>query len=85
MVTESDGVLILLNIKKSEYFSLDEIGSIVLSLIKEKKDFDYILEAITNEYNVSQDQIKDDIIIFCEKLVSDGILVKEKKRKFFKF
>lgn len=85
MVTESDGVLILLNIKKSEYFSLDEIGSIVLSLIQEKKDFDYILEAITNEYNVPRDQLKEDITIFCEKLAFDGILVKEKKRKFFKF
>lgn len=77
LVTEVDGNVIILDVNKSEYFTLDSIASTIFSLIKEGKDIDYISEVITEEYDVSIAQVKKDIKDFCDKLVKDGLLLKQ--------
>lgn len=70
-----DDETILLDTNTQEYFSLNEVGTIIWNILEEKKDLNEVQKEILNIYDTDENQVKSDILNFFEAL-------KEKKLIF---
>lgn len=65
---------VLLSLDKGHYFGLDEIGTHIWNLIKEKKNAEEIIAVITEEYDVEAEQFKQDLDDFVTELQESGLI-----------
>lgn len=56
------------------YHEMDEVGRSICLLLKEPKDRDELIRALTEEYDVSPEQCAQDIAPFLEKMLSCGLI-----------
>jgi len=68
------GETVLLDLKNESYFGLDEVGTRIWQLLQEKGDTDYVSEKILEEYDVQEDQLRNDIEGLIGKLVEEGLI-----------
>ncbi|PEY29102.1 PqqD family protein [Bacillus cereus] len=69
--------IILLEMERSLYFSLDFIGSQIWNRIEEGKALEQICKEIAEEYDVKPEQVSVDIEEFCSALELNGLLLKK--------
>jgi len=55
--------------------TLNKTGKFLFELLKEEKNLEQLVDAMTNTYEVSQEQAKKDVILFIEELKKKNILV----------
>lgn len=63
--------------KNYPYLILDEIGDYIFQLILKNKSIDNIAKNLVKIYNVSYEEVKQDIIFFIETLKLNGIIKKD--------
>lgn len=73
---EVDGMSILLNLDTEYYYSLDEVGTRMWSLLAETGSIDATLSAVIEEYVVPPDVVRRDLEALVSDLVRHGLLVK---------
>lgn len=71
---EVDGEAVLLDAGSGVYFGLDKLGTAIWNYLKEKKGFEEIVRAITQEFDVSQEQCREDLKNFIQKLEKNRLL-----------
>ncbi|PEV36711.1 PqqD family protein [Bacillus thuringiensis] len=76
--TEVDGNTVLLDTKKSLYFSLDSLGKEIWTYLIEGKDIEQIRDRIYQSYEVDFDTVSKDVQSFCQALDSNGLIIREK-------
>lgn len=76
--TEVDGNTVLLDTKKSLYFSLDSLGKEIWTYLIEGKDIEQIRNQIYQSYEVDFDTVSKDVQNFCQALDSNGLIIREK-------
>ncbi|HDR7993022.1 TPA: PqqD family protein [Bacillus cereus] len=76
--TEVDGNTVLLDTKKSLYFSLDSLGKEIWTYLIEGKDIEQIRNQIYQSYEVDFDTVSKDVQNFCQTLDSNGLIIREK-------
>ena len=65
---EIDEETIILDSETQEYFSINEIGKVIWSLIEEKKNLEEIKAEMLDMYEVPQEQIEKDLLNFIQAL-----------------
>ena len=59
-------------------FTVNQTGLFILKLLKEGKSQEEIVEALTEEFDVSREEASRDLIDFLEQLRINGLLREEK-------
>jgi len=72
---EIAGEAVMLDLKSSNYFGLGEVGNRYWQLIEEHGNFDVVLDIIFQEYDVSKEQLRKDLLELQESLETAGLLI----------
>jgi hypothetical protein len=72
-----DGELVILDMARGEYLSLDAIGSRLWNGLEAGRSLDELAQEVVDEYEVSLDQALTDLRALADELVTRGLLVAE--------
>ena len=73
--SEIDGQVVMLNVKKEAYFTLNDVGSSIWKEIEHPRALEDIISYLTDEYEVSYEKCRDEIIPFLNELLQSGIVI----------
>ena len=68
------GEAVILNLESGVYYSLDDVGAYIWSLIQEPRTVNEIRDAILEEYEVEPDRCERDIVALLEQLADAGLI-----------
>lgn len=71
---EIDEETIILDSETQEYFSINEIGKVIWSLIEEKKNLEEIKAEMLDMYEVPEEQIEKDLLNFIQALAQKKLI-----------
>ena len=71
---EIDEETIILDSETQEYFSINEIGKVIWSLLEEKKSLEEIKAEMLDMYEVPQEQLEKDLLNFLQALEQKGLI-----------
>ena len=71
---EIDDETIILDSVTQEYFSINEIGKVIWSLIEEKKNLAEIKAEMLDMYEVPEEQIEKDLLNFIQALAQKKLI-----------
>lgn len=71
---ELDGEAVLLDLNSEQYFGLDTLGTRIWQLIESKDNLAAIHQTLLAEYDVSSEQLRDDLIKFTQQLLEVGLI-----------
>ena len=71
---EIDEETIILDSTTQEYFSINEIGKVIWSLLEEKKNLEEIKAEMLDMYEVPQEQIEKDLLNFIQALAQKKLI-----------
>ena len=74
---EVSGEMVLLDLKSEEYLGLNEVGARIWQLLQDGKDLREVSDILIDEYDVSRDELDDDIHRLVEELRDAGLVVIE--------
>ncbi|MEI6137634.1 MAG: PqqD family peptide modification chaperone [Mariniphaga sp.] len=72
-----DGSLVMMDIQKGKYFSLNPVGKRIWELIEQPKSFDEITDSLQAEFEVTPEQCRSEVIEFLAKMEKSGIIKRE--------
>jgi hypothetical protein len=72
-----DGELVILDLEKGEYFSLDEIGTLLWRGLETGKTLDRVVDDVVEIYDVERKQVLVDLTTLCDTLVAHGLVVRQ--------
>lgn len=68
------GEAVILNVDSGVYYGLDAIGARIWNLIQEPHSIQAIVEILTREYDVEEDQCRTDLILLLQRLEEEGLV-----------
>ena len=71
---EIDDETIILDAITQEYFSLNEIGKVIWSLLSENKNLEEIKAQMLEMYEVPEEQLEKDVLNFLQALTKKGLI-----------
>ena len=71
---EIDDETIILDAITQEYFSLNEIGKVIWSLLSENKNLEEIKVQMLEMYEVPEEQLEKDLLNFFQALAKKGLI-----------
>lgn len=77
--TELDGETVILDLASGIYSGLNEVGTSIWNLLDEPQSFASLLSALQEEYEVSDEQCRTDIIAFLIELVDNKLITVNEK------
>ena len=70
-----DGEMVLLDMNTENYFGLDEVGTAIWQAIEENNgELVKVLEVLLEQYDVEEDVLKKDLLVFVDRLVESGLV-----------
>jgi hypothetical protein len=75
-----DNEVVVLNLQNSLYYGIDDVGACAWQAITEPKPVGEICKKVAEEFGVTVEQCRDDIIGFLEKLEKAGLVRFESER-----
>ncbi len=74
LLEEVDGEAVVLNLESGKYYGLDKVGARMWALITQHGQVGPAFQTLLDEYNVSEEQLLQDLLDFVNKLVTHGLL-----------
>ena len=71
---EVSGETVLLDLASEQYFGLDVVGTRIWQLLKDGEGFEVIVQVITDEFEVEQAQVEQDLEELLLQLADAGLL-----------
>lgn len=71
---EIDDETIILDAITQEYFSLNEIGKVIWSLLSQDKNLEEIKAQMLEMYEVPEEQLEKDVLNFLQALAKKGLI-----------
>jgi hypothetical protein len=71
---EVDGGIVLLNADTGRYFTLDDIGARVWTLLRAEPSLEAVCLALSTEFDVEAIQLRADVQALVDTLVAHGLL-----------
>lgn len=71
---EIDDETIILDAITQEYFSLNEIGKVIWSLLSQNKNLEEIKAQMLEMYEVPEEQLEKDVLNFLQALTKKGLI-----------
>lgn len=65
---------VILDLASGTYFGLDAVGARMWELLGEGSTLAHVCEVMLDEYDVSRDQIEDDLLRISEEMRGQGLL-----------
>jgi hypothetical protein len=75
---EVDDEMVLLDMNSENYFGLDEVGTAIWQAMQKSGFLTDVLTSLLAQYEVEEDVLKKDLLIFVEKLQESGLVKVEK-------
>ena len=72
--SEMDDELVMMNLENNNYFGLNKIGKDIWEQLDEPITLENLCKSLTQKYDVSFEQCKNDVSIFIDKLVEVNIV-----------
>ncbi|WP_194191082.1 lasso peptide biosynthesis PqqD family chaperone [Clostridium chrysemydis] len=72
--SDLNGEKVMMNLNLGMYFGLNEVGSRIWEIIKDKKTQDEIVELLVEEYNVELDICKSEVQYFLDRLEENELI-----------
>jgi hypothetical protein len=64
----------ILNLKNSEYYGVNPVGTTVWNLVKQPRTVAEIRDAIIEEYEVEEERCERDLFVLLEQMRSEGLI-----------
>ena len=74
-----DDELVILDLAKGQYFSLDPIGALLWSGLEAGRAIEQITEDIVSQYDVDADRVLADLVALGNQLVEQGLMVRDER------
>jgi len=71
---EVDGEMVLLDMNSENYFGLDAVGTDIWQAIREHKNMEKVLETLLEQYDVEEEVLKKDLLVFVQRLEESGLI-----------
>jgi len=71
---EVDGEMVLLDMESENYFGLDEVGTSIWQAMQENADLNEVLKSLLAQYDVGEEMLEHDLVVFVEKLQESGLV-----------
>jgi hypothetical protein len=75
MFRDLDGEAVVLELESGRYFGLNETGTRMWLLLREHGEVGPALRALLDEYDVTEDRLRTELLSFVEALVSQRLLL----------
>ncbi len=75
VASKMDGETVMMSLENSEYYGLNQIGSRIWDLIAEEVQISDLIEQLTEEYEVTYEACKNDVISFLDHLYGKGLVL----------
>ena len=72
---EVDGKAIALNLETEQYYTMNEMATVMWKLLFEKESLEEIVQAIKSEYDVIELELRTDLHTFLDDLKECGLIV----------
>lgn len=72
-----DEGLVMMSLENNSYYGLDEIGKRVWEIIEDKISVQDLINILTNEYNVSNEECQKDIMELLKQLKKEDMILVE--------
>ena len=76
---EVDGEMVLLDMESENYFGLDEVGTSIWQAMQENETLQEVFEALLEQYEVEEEMLENDLLVFVGKLVESGLVKVEER------
>jgi len=76
---EVSGETVLLDLESENYFGLDEVGTRIWQLIQENSDLNTVYQTMLSEYEVSEEQLAEDLDALLGEVHKLGLIKLEKR------
>jgi hypothetical protein len=70
-----DDEIVILSLEKNEYFGLDKVGSRIWELLEQPIFFNRLVAQLTDEYEVTEHQCKEDTLTFLTKMADKKLII----------
>jgi hypothetical protein len=70
-----DGEVVIINLDKGNYYSLDKVGTDIWSFIERSASVSEVIEAITQRYNASGVEIENTVVQLIGELQQEELIV----------
>ena len=71
---ELDGEMVLLDLERSRYFGLDEVGARAWQLMAGQADLEVVVATLLDEYDVEEATLRRDLGALIEELAGHGLI-----------
>ena len=71
---EVNGETVILDLKSESYFGLDEVGTRIWQLLQEHGDVQKTFDVMLDEFDVEEDQLKNDMGALLDEMLEKGLL-----------
>lgn len=71
---EIDGQVVMLNLKKEAYYSLNEVGSVIWTELSDPCTLEDLIKRLIEKYEISASRCSEDIEPFLNELVELGVI-----------
>jgi hypothetical protein len=71
---EVEGEIVLLDLKREHYFSLDPVASRIWQLLVEHGDVDAVASAMLGEFDVDETTLRRDVAGLLDRLEAEGLI-----------
>ena len=75
MTADMNGSAVMMDIMTGKYYNLGEVGGRIWELLEEPLTLAALVEKLTDEYDVSAEQCRTDILPFLDTLLERGLLL----------
>jgi hypothetical protein len=69
-----DDEIVILSLENNEYFGMDKVGSRIWELLEQPIIFNQLAAQLIIEYEVTEQQCKEDIMTFLEKMADKKLI-----------
>ena len=74
VISEINNESVILNLKNGIYFQVNELGSYIISQLNEYSTFEILNNKIIEDFDVSPNKSKKDLLVFIKDLESKNLL-----------
>lgn len=69
-----DGEAIIINLATGSYYAMNNVGALVWRSIEQHCSIDEIAARVADDYEVSQDRARDDLLSLTQRLITEGVV-----------
>jgi hypothetical protein len=75
MTANMDGAAVMMDISTGKYFNLGQTGGRIWELLEQPLSVEKLICALIEEYNVTYERCREDVLPFLQQLVDKGLLI----------